>query len=96
MNPTGLRTEVTRYQKRISGPLMDRIDIPCRCRGWNQKLRDMRQGESSTEVRVEAARKAKIGYNKSKLGSQNAGLVNISLSGFIAHRKKWNKTKRRR
>lgn len=50
---------VTRYQKRISGPLMDRIDIHMQVpRVDYQKLRDMRPGESSTEVRmrVETAR----------------------------------------
>jgi magnesium chelatase family protein len=52
-------TAVTRYQKRISGPLMDRIDIHIQVpRVEYQKLRDMRAGESSAEVRarVEAAR----------------------------------------
>jgi magnesium chelatase family protein len=50
---------VTRYQKRVSGPLMDRIDIHMQVpRVEYQKLRDMRQGESSAAVRtrVEAAR----------------------------------------
>lgn len=50
---------VTRYQKRISGPLMDRIDIHMQVpRVEYQKLQDMRQGESSQEIRsrVEAAR----------------------------------------
>jgi len=50
---------VTRYQKRISGPLMDRIDIHMQVpRVEFQKLRDMRPGEISAEVRVrvEAAR----------------------------------------
>ena len=53
-------TAVTRYQKRISGPLMDRIDIHIQVpRVEYQKLRDLRPGESSAEVRVrvEAARK---------------------------------------
>ena len=52
-------TMVTRYQKRISGPLMDRIDIHMQVpRVEYQKLRDMQPGESSAEVRsrVEAAR----------------------------------------
>jgi magnesium chelatase family protein len=52
-------TMVTRYQKRISGPLMDRIDIHMQVpRVEYQKLRDMRPGESSAEIRkrVEAAR----------------------------------------
>jgi magnesium chelatase family protein len=50
---------VTRYQKRISGPLMDRIDIHMQVpRVEYQKLRDLRPGESSAVVRarVEAAR----------------------------------------
>jgi magnesium chelatase family protein len=52
-------TMVTRYQKRISGPLMDRIDIHMQVpRVEYQKLRDMRPGETSAEVRarVESAR----------------------------------------
>ena len=52
-------TVVTRYQKRISGPLMDRIDIHMQVpRVDYQKLRDIRSGESSVEIRVrlEAAR----------------------------------------
>ncbi|MEA3327716.1 MAG: ATP-binding protein [Chloroflexota bacterium] len=52
-------TMVTHYQKRISGPLMDRIDIHMQVpRVEYQKLRDMRLGESSAavRVRVEAAR----------------------------------------
>ncbi len=50
---------VTRYQKRISGPLMDRIDIHMQVpRVEYQKLSEMRQGESSESVRarVETAR----------------------------------------
>ncbi|QRN84134.1 YifB family Mg chelatase-like AAA ATPase [Chloroflexota bacterium] len=52
-------TAVTRYQKRISGPLMDRIDIHIQVpRVEYQKLRELKPGESSAEVRarVEAAR----------------------------------------
>jgi magnesium chelatase family protein len=52
-------TTITRYQKRISGPLMDRIDIHMQVpRVEYQKLRDLKAGESSAEVRarVEAAR----------------------------------------
>ncbi|MFA7407109.1 MAG: YifB family Mg chelatase-like AAA ATPase [Anaerolineaceae bacterium] len=50
---------VTRYQKRISGPLIDRIDIHMQVpRVEYAKLRDLKAGESSAEVRtrVEGAR----------------------------------------
>jgi magnesium chelatase family protein len=50
---------VTKYQRRISGPLMDRIDIHIEVpRVDYEKLSDSRQGESSSIVgqRVEAAR----------------------------------------
>ena len=52
---------VTRYQKRISGPLMDRIDIHAEVpRVDYQKLSDDRTGEPSETIqkRVEAARDA--------------------------------------
>lgn len=51
---------ITRYQKRISGPLLDRIDIHIQVpRVEYDKLSGDRLGESSAEVRarVEAARK---------------------------------------
>ena len=50
---------VTRYQKRISGPLMDRIDIHVQVpRLEFEKLNDDRAGETSTAIRerVVAAR----------------------------------------
>jgi len=50
---------ITRYQKRISGPLMDRIDIHIEVpRVEYEKLSDQRLGEPSTTIqaRVEAAR----------------------------------------
>ncbi len=50
---------VTRYQKRISGPLLDRIDIHVEVpRVAYEKLTDQRLGEASeaVRVRVEAAR----------------------------------------
>ena len=52
-------TMITRYQKRLSGPLMDRIDIHIEVpRVDYEKLSDERFGESSADVqaRVEAAR----------------------------------------
>ncbi len=50
---------VTKYQKRISGPLLDRIDIHIQVpRVEYEKLSDLRTGEPSTAIRdrVEAAR----------------------------------------
>jgi len=50
---------VTRYQKRISGPLLDRIDIHIEVpRVAYEKLSDDRMGEPSAAIRkrVEAAR----------------------------------------
>ncbi len=53
------RDVVSRYQKRISGPLLDRIDIHVEVpRVQYEKLSDERLGESSAQIRarVEAAR----------------------------------------
>jgi magnesium chelatase family protein len=49
---------VTKYQKRISGPMLDRIDTYHRPRVDYEKLSDRRTGEPSSSVRerVEAAR----------------------------------------
>lgn len=55
--------EVTRYQKRISGPLLDRIDIHLHVpRVEYDKLADHRTGEPSAAVRarVEAARAVQL------------------------------------
>lgn len=56
-------SSVTNYQKRISGPLMDRIDIHMHVPRVNyQKLSSKRQGESSKDIRfrVEKARQRQL------------------------------------
>ncbi len=62
---------VTRYQKRISGPLLDRIDIHLEVpRVDYEQLTDRRAGESSAEVRrrVETAREVQAErYAKTEL-----------------------------
>jgi magnesium chelatase family protein len=55
---------ITRYQKRISGPLLDRIDIHVEVpRVAYEKLSDQRLGEPSSNIRarVEAARERQRG-----------------------------------
>jgi len=67
--------EISRYQKRISGPLLDRIDIFIEVpRVDYEKLTDETRGESSGKVqsRVEAARNIQLRrFNSSKIFSNN-------------------------
>jgi magnesium chelatase family protein len=56
-------TAIARYQKRISGPLLDRIDIHIEVpRVDYEKLADKRQVENSTTIRqrVQAARERQL------------------------------------
>jgi len=56
-------TAITRYQKRISGPLLDRIDIHVEVpRVDYEKLADKRKVEDSTTIRkrVQAARERQL------------------------------------
>ena len=62
----------TRYQKRISGPLLDRIDIHAEVpRVDFDKLADDRLGETSSSIRerVESARdKQRLRFEETELG----------------------------
>lgn len=54
-------SNVTRYQKRISGPLLDRIDIHLDVpRVDYEQLADRRSGESSCDVRVRVEKAREI------------------------------------
>jgi magnesium chelatase family protein len=79
---------VTKYQKRISGPLLDRIDIHVEVpRVEYQKLSDDRLGESSDRIRsrVEAARqKQRERFAKPQVG-ERANLRGDTISSIIAN-----------
>lgn len=66
-------SKINKYQKRISGPLLDRIDIHIQVpRVAYRKLSDQRAGESSAAIRsrVEGARQRQLSRFK-QTGSQN-------------------------
>jgi magnesium chelatase family protein len=67
---------VTRYQQRLSGPLLDRIDLHIEVpRVDFEKLSEGRQGESSAQIqaRVQRARDVQLERFKGEIGS-NAGM----------------------
>ncbi len=73
---------VTKYQKRISGPLLDRIDIHIQVpRLEYEKLSDQRLGESSAAVRqrVEAARQRQRERLASLNGDPGAPTCNADM-----------------
>jgi magnesium chelatase family protein len=74
-------TLVTKYQKRISGPLLDRIDIHIEVpRVEYEKLSDQRLGEPSecVRTRVEAARQ--IQRERFASGDQKAGAISNTVT----------------
>jgi len=69
---------ITRYQKRLSGPLLDRIDIQVEVpRVEFEKLSDDRQGEPSSQVRdrVESARSRQIKRLEDSPRSCNSDMI---------------------
>jgi magnesium chelatase family protein len=79
---------VTRYQKRISGPLLDRIDIHVEVpRVDFEKLSDDRFGESSARVqaRVEAARELQRQRFRSSQDGQQPQKSNLISSNSDMH-----------
>jgi len=69
---------VTKYQKRISGPLLDRIGIHIEVpRVEYEKLSDARYGESSAEVR----KRAKAARDRQRI---RFGVRNLQTSDTIS------------
>ena len=65
-------SNVTRYQKRISGPLLDRIDIHIEVpRVDYQKLTDERLGERSEAIRA----RVEAGSTNRKRGRRNESVL---------------------
>lgn len=75
---TCANSTITRYQKRISGPLMDRIDIHVQVpRVDYAKLSDKRVGESSADIRARVAaarRRQEERFAKAKGKNTNADM----------------------
>lgn len=78
-------SEITRYHKRISGPLLDRIDIFAEVpRVEYEKLTDDRLGESSEKVqdRVERARQIQRERFKGTKLASNADMTPVEVREF--------------
>lgn len=78
-------SQITRYQKRISGPLLDRIDIFTEVpRIEYEKLTDERLGESSESIqkRVEGARAIQRSRFHGKKILTNAEMTPVEVKEF--------------
>ncbi len=76
---------VTRYQQRISGPMMDRVDICVEVpRIEYEKLADIREGENSETVRlrVEQARRMQYGRFDGSGISSNADMTPLAVRRY--------------
>jgi magnesium chelatase family protein len=78
---TCLLVSISRYQHKISGPLLDRIDIHLEVtRVDYEKLTDARVGERSAAIRgrVQAARDRQAQWFKGTSLNGNADMGNVS------------------
>jgi magnesium chelatase family protein len=81
-------TTITRYQKRISGPMLDRIDIHIEVpRVDYEKLSDDRLGEPSTKIRerVEAARQIQRDRFDARATHESPQLITCNADMRPAH-----------
>jgi len=78
---------ITRYQKRISGPLLDRIDIHLEVpRIEYEKLADRRQGEASAAVRNRAEVRDFCRLDETGEQLMRAAMRQLQLSARAYHR----------
>lgn len=80
------QNEILRYQKKISGPILDRIDLLIRVpKVENQKLFDNRKSESSSEIRnrVQIARDRQLERFKSKRIFSNSEMAQSDIEEYV-------------
>ena len=77
--------EVRRYHARISGPLLDRIDIIVEVPALEyEELKDRRQGESSADIKARVDTARAVQHRRMGSGKDNAHLGPKELDKFCA------------
>ena len=78
---------MTRYQNRISGPMLDRIDIHIEVpRVDFEKLSDNRRGEGSEEIRAQIEEAGEL--QRERFAGQDCTSFKIETSGIYFDREK--------
>jgi magnesium chelatase family protein len=80
------QNEIVRYQKKISGPILDRIDLLIRVpKVENNKLFENRNAESSLDIkkRVQAARDLQLSRFKAKKIFSNAEMTQKDIEQYV-------------
>lgn len=80
------QNQISRYQKRLSGPFLDRIDLFCEVPAVKIHKLEKEEGESSGEVRkrVQKAKEAQLKRFAQKKITANAEMNNKDLREFIS------------